>query len=209
MRLGNFICLYLLSVICFYETQGQIRYNNALQFETNGFYIQGRFKSASPFKQLGISYKRTFFQHWQAGIRYMQWISFGRESLNRHLSISEPNYERGKIMRRKAYKMVDVYVSYKYNLTHKHSISGSLGVSRCWGENMYLTDYTVNPDPAYDAILYKERREEAYWGYFPQISYDYHFLNNRLNLGLDIRVRHYVGMPALQNDFGFHAGFNF
>ena len=109
-----------------------------------------------------------------------------------------------------SYKMWDGYVFYKTDLYKgKHFLNIGAGVSYCWGKNVYLKWYSP-PLPGYfdSQVLYTDKFE-SYWGICPQVSYDYLFLKNRINVGVDIKSRYYFNWPVLQFYTTIHAGVNF
>jgi hypothetical protein len=190
----------------------QKRYSNTIKAASNAFYMKDRHTPRAPFSQMGGFYERRVYRNWWVGAGYMKWKSWGRESMNKLLSVQEPFYVHGHsryISRRTNYKMVDLYVIYKLHLQDKQIVNFGLGVSYCEGLNEYIEDIVVNPEDSLDAIIYGSAKTENDIAVLPSVGYSYLLFKNRVDVGIDVKCRYYFRSFPTQFDYGFHIGFNF
>lgn len=204
-------------VICFlifstFSVSGQKQYDNTFKLHTSAFYIADRMTAYNPLNQLGVSYERRAYQRFFVSIGYHQWQRWQNNKYVGQYEVEEPYWAyikpvKGTFLARRAYKMADMSILYRHGLPKKHTISGGLGVSYCWGENEYV-DRLFENQPL-DQVVYTSFKKVGYWGIVPQLTYDYALLNNHLTVGADIRNRFYVHRTPVQLDYGVHVGVNF
>lgn len=188
-------------------------YPNTFKQFIGNFYIRESRGLGIPVTQIGLYYERKGYKNLYIGAGYMQWEALKIFTAAEEVQVDEdPTLPYipiiGKLESRQAYKMADGYVFYKYNLpTTRHYINVGIGISYCWGTNLYLKYYKQGT--ATDREVAYDWREEDYWGLMPVITYDYLLFKNRMNIGLDIKGRYYSGRPKTQYDYGVHIGVNF
>ncbi|HEY9178698.1 MAG TPA: hypothetical protein VIN07_13460 [Flavipsychrobacter sp.] len=186
-------------------------YGNSVKFQFGDFYIPGTIHTGKPISQLGLYYERKLFKKFHAGIGYMQWTPIRSPSIPILSTVKpESEYEQpvvGGLEFWRKYKMLDLYLTYKYSIAGSHHlVSPNIGISYAWGIDQYLQwhyYYFFEEHSGY------EWRKNSYYGLISGISYDYLLLNNRINIGIDIRGRFYPERKKAQYDYGLHIGVNF
>src|SRR5690606_15380579 len=127
------------------------------------------------------------YKRWHIGTGYNQWKAWGREKFDKVRMIYEPSADRGDIKSREGYKMIDLYVYYKLPLVDdRHSLNIGIGPSRCWGDDIYLIDYVINPHPPYDIIFYEETRHKSRYGITNHLNYSFLVAKGRFQVGFDV-----------------------
>ena len=107
----------------------------------------------------------------------------------------------------KNYQMLDFWLSYKTKIAPQHYISPVVGVSHCWGLDYYYYSHVVLSPIESETLISNNKAQ--YNGIIGGVTYDYYFLNNRLNIGADILFRYYPQRIKQQYDSGIHIGFCF
>lgn len=206
----TFILLTVLLSLVRFDAQAQKTYNNSVKLHTASFSIP-KFKLGDIAALVGGSYERRLSRNFSASLGYFQWRRYIRGGFK--TEIAEYPYDRhvsrGDIVSRTGYAMVDMSAFYNCNIyKQKHFLKAGTGVSYTWGWNRFVGEQQqysffhgwVGP---------YEIEKVGYWGVVPQLSYDYVFLKNRMNIGADVRGRYYLHVPNHQYDIGIHAGVNF
>lgn len=206
----NKLTLLILQLFFSSPTFSQKLYNNSVRLNFGAFILPGVI-STIPGNQIGITCDRKVFKSLYFSASYQQWQRWADRKFVGQYIVEEPDYLRniskGKLVWRKYYKMLDASVLYKRQFKKQNIISGGLGVSYCWGRNVYIDNYVLNPPLE---ILYDTYAKDVhYWGIVPQLSYDYLFLKSRLCAGVDIRARYYTHRAPAQYDYGVHVGVHF
>ena len=190
-------------------------FNNSVKLHFGVFYIKDRHTPQKRMEVIGISFERKIHRKFGLGASYSQWESWlGGGPSGYKLEVWEPltvlDTARGTLECRIGYRIVDVSIFYTQNLyKERHVIKAGLGVSYCWGENRYIVKQYHTGIPYWGDYGESRIEDVGYGGIVPQISYDYNFLNKRVNVGCDIRARYYSGIEVAQYDLGFHVGVKF
>jgi hypothetical protein len=101
-------------------------------------------------------------------------------------------------------------IFYRHQISKRHFIKGGIGPSYHWGVNYRIEEKGYDPNLFWYYDTYRLYEEKAgYWGVVQQLSYDYCFIKGYVNVGIDLRSRHYAGLKQAQYDYGFHIGANF
>ena len=170
-----------------------------------------------PADVFGLSYERIVYKNWGIGVGYSLWNPFqslydnvygpdGQEANELHGKI-EPWQERGTLEWISAYKMYDLYVSYRYNELKKHKINAGAGFSYATGKNWVLD--TVYFNPPYDNEWISHMEQGHYYGLMAFISYDYLCLHNRVAIGYVVKWRKYFDLYSPQLEYGFNLKYIF
>ena len=175
-------------------------HSNSVKLMSAGFHISGRQTISFLSAQLGAAYERRIFKNFFAGISLHRWEHNVPEPFN------AANMLTG-LMQRNRYKMIDVSILYKHQFSNSnHVVAVGIGPSYCWGTNHHHNNKSYYPKMD---VFNVKTYAVSYYGIVPQISYDYNFLCNRLNAGVDLRARYYTGRAPGQYDYGVHVGVNF
>lgn len=128
--------------------------------------------------------------------------------ISERLTLTDTAY--GTLDIRMAYKMIDFNAFYRYAIvSNNHFIKAGVGASYCWGTNIRVEQRMYPIIIGYHGTYRVYSEKAHYWGLVSQLSYDYVFLKNIVNVGIDLRGRYYFGIPRGQYDYGFHVGINF
>lgn len=195
-------------------------YNNRIKQFIGNFYTFDTRTYSYLVKQVGFYYERKVHRNVFLGVGYAQWHippllyynslnTLDRLPVNVHEQRIQhfPEMAFGDLVSRYDYKMLDGYFFYKKTIQNRHSIDIGAGVSYCWGYNAYLKYFYQRT--LSDATFDLESRAVHYWGFIPALSYNYLLFNNRMNIGVDLKVRTYSNRPKAQYDYGINIGFNF
>jgi hypothetical protein len=162
-----------------------------------------------------ISYQRKLYKNLGVGIGYAAWNTNKWMLKNVYTDGQAYNdgpingniiRERGMVETIEAYKMFDLYVTYKYNILNKHKIEAGAGVSRAWGINTVIDTVYILP---FDNYVIAHEQPASYYGVFAFISYDYLLFHNRVAIGYEFKWRRYFGLYSPQLNYGFNVKFNF
>ena len=206
-------CKCVLLLFAFSMAIGNVRaqktFPNNFKLTSAAFYIKDRHITPSPVRQVGFAYERRLLANFHSGISYQQWQGWGGLGAYRIAENVSPELYIGKLMYRRAYKMIDIGGIYKYNIAKtKHMVSVGLYGSYTWGINTYIASYSLNLP--WTVEVYGESAKADYFGIVPRLMYDYHLFNRRLNVGIDLAARRYFDLNTpSQYDYGIHAGVNF
>ncbi len=221
------IFLLLLFVVVANSGSAQ-QYRTTLKLSSARIIVPGKYngfdvgnESGIPMDQRGLYAERVVFKNWGMGIGFSWWnnsrVTMPMDNSKYEGSITTdaavipgrvdygPDYRREVFSHQKSYKMVDWYGYYRYGIGKRHAVKAGLGMSCAWGDDYYgalkpgwnsfeLVDVMVKTTP--------------HWGVLPMFSYDFNFLRDRLNVGVDLRGRKYSGLNDVRYDAGLHVGVN-
>lgn len=182
---------------------------NTIQLHAGDYYMPDTEHAGKPVSQIGVTLQRIIFKGLTIGVGYTKWrtVKYGGAGA---ASISYFFYNDpivGAQHALKNYQMLDFWLSYKTKIAPQHYISPVVGVSHCWGLDYYYYSHVVLSPIESETLISNNKAQ--YNGIIGGVTYDYYFLNNRLNIGADILFRYYPQRIKQQYDSGIHIGFNF
>ena len=121
-----------------------------------------------------------------------------------------PDYfKSGGLEERRKYKMIDLYLSYRYNRWQRNKLSAGLGLSYSQGINTYTDSvfYASGTNVPFGVTSHSQKAH--YFGVISSISYDYMLFHNRVNIGADLKGRKYFKLYSSELDYCLHVGLNF
>jgi hypothetical protein len=191
---------------------------NNLQIQVLGNYAPTKEYSDFsfyPMNGIGIQYERRINKGFGIALKYSQWTNQDlMKALERPLfrenfivpGTGEKNDGGGVLTTYSGYRFFDLSGTYTRELNKWHRFTFRQGLSYTTGQNEYIypTDVFV---PTH--TLRSELETGKHFGGVTDISYDYLFWKQRINIGINIGVRYYVGLPWINYTGGMHLGFNF
>lgn len=184
-------------------------FKNSVKLHTGSFSL-GRFRFMGLTRLCGVSAERKLSKNFSASLGYFQWSRSAGWRFKEEM-VEDPNARvgRGDLIARIGYAMLDLSAIYDINIhKRRHLLKAGGGLSYTWGENR-----NVAKDQQWSFyhgwVGPNDIHRVNYWGLVPQVSYEFLFLKNRMNVGMDVRGRFYIHVPKHQYDIGIHAGVNF
>ena len=183
--------------------------SNAIRINVGDYYMPDTEHMGEPWSQIGLSVERRIFKNLFAGLAYTKWkkTKYGDvgQAIITEALIGYPIVGQQVMM--EDYKMYDAWLTYKIQLASHHYLAPAIGFSQCRGVDV-ITEFHTILSPI-ETETFFGRRNVVYNGLITGITYDYYFLNSRINLGADLRFRYYPGRIKQQYDSGIHIGFCF
>lgn len=183
--------------------------SNAIRINVGDYYMPDTEHMGEPWSQIGLSVERRIFKNLYVGLAYTKWRTSNSRGTGRAF-ITEAILGTpivGQQVMMEYYKMYDAWLTYKIQLASHHYIAPAIGFSQCRGVDV-ITEFHTILSPI-ETETFFGRRNVVYNGLITGITYDYYFLNSRINLGADLRFRYYPGRIKQQYDSGIHIGFCF
>ena len=208
--------LLLLLISCSMARMYAQVYSNNISAYTGVLYTGGSYFYLDPLTQGGISYSRKVYKSLGISAAFYYFLNRNNgfpepQVYKNQLYLYEPQVYAPKpnnLYARIGYKTIDVVPTYTLKIGgNKHLLTAGAGVSYSWGKNMYYKYWDLNSGDIIDVAYYY--KNAGYWGAATQIAYNYYFLHNRINVGLQARYRYLFGLNEYECDGGLMAGFNF
>lgn len=205
------------------DSRKKNRFKNSVQLSTGRFYInrslpEHQRTSTVRFPAYNVSYTRAISPNWSIRLNYQSNWKRKNGGLRPFTYEADPSDSNsvGKIISRSEWRLADLEGGYAKRYKN-HRLSLFAGPAWLQTGNTYVERLVIIYQPTTTPGVFRPHlmrnelsyKKEQYWGASFRLQYDYFFLKDRFNAGVDFTFKTYARVPYPYNFYLLHIGVNF